>query len=289
MKRSFKFLATIIALTFFASSCQEDVENPVQLSDVDILAAENEAAVESAFEDVDDIAFESLLYFESGGRIAEDENSPIRCAVKTHDKENKTIVVDFGEGCIGNNGRERKGKIIITYTDRRFVPGAVHTMTFEDFYVDGKLIEGTRTRTNISADTNDYLRFNIVLVNGRITWEDGTTVTREANWETSRIRTPNPINDQRIRTGSASGVNKEGIDYKVTVDINEAIVWKRACMASDRIKIPVEGIKVKEIGSGEDIKTITINYGDGTCDNLVTITKDGDSKIVELKKHQRNG
>ena len=40
MKRSFKFLATIIALTFFASSCQEDVESPGQLSEVDILAVD---------------------------------------------------------------------------------------------------------------------------------------------------------------------------------------------------------------------------------------------------------
>lgn len=284
MKRSFKFLAAIIALTFFSSSCQEDVESPAQLSDVDILTVENEAVAESAFEDVDDIGFESLLYFESGGRIAEDENSPIRCAVKTHDKENKTIVVDFGEGCIGKNGRARKGKIIITYTERKFVSGAVHTMTFEDFYVDGKLIEGTRTRTNISVGTDDYLRFNIVLVNGRITWEDGSTVTREANWETTRIRTPNPINDQRIRTGSASGVTKEGLVY--TVEITNAIIWKRACMATDRIKIPVEGIKVKAIEGGTTVK---IDYGDGTCDNLVTITKDGVTETVELKGQRRDG
>lgn len=284
MKRSFKLFTAIFALTFFASSCQEDVESPGQLNDVDVLTAENEAAVESAFEDVDDIGFESLLYFESGGRIAEDENSPIRCAVKTHDKENKTIIVDFGEGCIGKNGRERKGKIIISYTDRKFVPGAVHTITFEDFYVDGNLIEGTRTRTNISTSVDDYLRFSIVLENGKFTWEDGTFATREGNWETSRIRTPNPINDERIRTGSASGINREGLGY--TMNITKAIVWKRACMATDKIMVPVEGIKVKAF---EDGNSVTIDYGDGTCDNLVTITRDGITETIELKKHRRNG
>lgn len=284
MKRSFKLLVAIITLSFFASSCQKDIETPGQLSEIDVLTAENEAVAESAFEDVDDIGFESLLYFESGGRIAENEDSPIRCAVKTHDKENKTIVVDFGEGCIGKNGRERKGKIIITYTERRFVPGAVHTITFEDFYVDGKLIEGIRTRTNISASSDDYLRFSIVLENGKVTWEDGTFATRKGNWETSRIRTPNPINDERIRTGNASGVDREGLAY--TVEITKAIVWKRACMASDKIKIPVEGIKVKAF---EDGNSVTIDYGDGTCDNLVTITKDGVTETVELNGQRRNG
>lgn len=284
MKRSFKLFTAIFAFTFIASSCQEDVENPGQLTDADVLTAENEASVESAFEDVDDIGFESLLYFESGGRIAESEDSPIRCAVKSHDVENKTITVDFGEGCVGKNGRERKGKIIITYTERRFVPGAIHTMTFENFYIDGKLIEGTRTRTNISTSEEDYLRFSIVLENGRFTWEDGTFATRDGSWETSRIRTPNPINDERIRTGSASGLNREGFTY--TMNITKAMVWKRACMATEKIMIPVEGIKVRAL---EDGSSVTIDYGDGTCDNLVTITRDGVSETVELKGQRRNG
>ncbi len=284
MKRSFKLFTAIFALTFFAISCQEDVESPGQLTDVDLLTVENEAVVESAFEDVDDIAFESLLLFESGGRIAESEDSPIHCAIKTHDIENKTIVIDFGDGCVGINGRERKGKIIITYTDRRFVSGAVHIMTFENFYIDGKLIEGTRSRTNISAGIDDYLRFSIVLENGKVTWEDGTFATREANWETSRIRTPNPINDERIRTGSAIGIDRERMGY--TVNITKAIVWKRACMATDRIMIPVEGVKVKTF---EDGNSVIIDYGDGTCDNLVTISKDGVTGTVELEGLRRNG
>lgn len=284
MKRSIKFLSALALVLFIVTACQEESENPNQLSDVDIAQAENEAIAESTFEDIDDIAYESLLLFESGGRIADGEDSPIYCATKTHDKENKTIVIDYGDGCVGRHGRERSGKIVITYTDRKFVPGAVHTMTFEDFYVDGKKVEGTRTRTNISASEEDYLRFRIELTEGKITWEDGTFATREATWETTRIRTPNPINDERIRTGNASGVNREGIGYTVT--ITKAIVWKRACLPVKRIMIPVEGTKVKTFDDGS---TITMDYGDGTCDNLVTITKDGVSETKELTGHRRNG
>lgn len=284
MNRSIKILTTIVVVLFFTTACQEDGENPNQLSEGDVLVAENEAVVESVFEDVDDIGFESLLYFESGGRIAESEDSPIHCAVKTHDKENKTITIDFGDGCIGKHGRERSGKIIISYTDRRFVPGAVHTITFNNFYIDGNKIEGTRIRTNISESTDDNLKFRIELINGKITFEDGTSATREAIWETTRIRTPNPINDERIRTGSANGINVDGIGYTVT--ITKPIVWKRGCLPTVRVMIPVEGVKVKEF---EDGNTITIDYGDGTCDNLVTITKDGVSETVELRGLRRDG
>ncbi len=284
MRRSLKFLSAFIAVLFFTVACQEETENPNQLAEVDVQAAQNEATVESVFEDIDDIGFESLLYAESGGRTEAIDDSPIFCAVRTHDKENKTIVIDYGDGCIGKHGRERSGKIIISYTDRRFVPGAVHTITFNNFYIDGKKIEGTRTRTNISESDNDYLRFRITLENGKVSWEDGTYATREATWETTRIRTPNPINDERIRTGSASGVNRDGIGY--TVNITKAIVWKRGCLPQVRVMIPVEGTKVKEF---EDGRIISIDYGDGTCDNLMTVTRDGESQTVELRGLRRDG
>ena len=284
MKQVLRFLLAFAVVIFIATACQEETENPNQLTGDDVMIVENEAIAESAFEDVDDIGYESLLYFESGGRIAESEDSPIFCAVKTHDYVNHIITIDFGDGCIGMFGRERSGKIFIKYTDRIFVTGAVHTITFEDFYVDGKKIEGIRTRTNISTSNDDFLRFSIVLENGKVTWEDGTFATREANWETTRIRTPNPINDERIRTGSASGINRDGIGY--TLEITKAIVWKRECMPIKRVMIPVEGIKVKKF---EDGTIVTIDYGDGTCDNLVTITKDGITETIELQSLRRDG
>ena len=282
MKHFSKILSLAVIVTFFMASCQEENENPNQLTPEEIAIAENEASIESAFEDADDISYESLFYADAGGRIAVSDDSPLSCAERTHDKENKTITVDFGEGCEGPHGRVRSGKIIITYTDRIYVPGAVVTMEFVNYFCDGKQIEGKRTRTNISESETDYLRFRIQLENGMITWDDGTSASREALWEVTRIRTPNPINDERIRTGSASGINKEELAYTVT--ITEPIVWKRGCLPMKRVMIPVQGIKVREV---EGQSSCTINYGDGTCDNLVTITKDGNSKEVEIKRNNK--
>jgi len=284
MKHLNKVLTLATTVAIFISSCQEHNENPLQISDDAIASIESESAVESTFEDLDDISYESLFYADAGGRIAVSDDSPLLCAERTHDKENKTITIDFGEGCEGPHGRVRSGKILISYTDRLFVPGAVVTMEFENYFCDGRQIEGKRTRTNISESENDYLRFRIQMENGKITWEDGTSATREANWEVSRIRTPNPINDERIRTGSASGTTRKELAY--TVNITKPIIWKRGCLPRKRVMIPVEGIKVREVeGEGP----CTIDYGDGTCDNLMTISKDGMSKEVEFKRQRRNG
>jgi len=278
MKRTINFLSMIVAAALFTTACQEQSENPNQLSQDVVANVENEANAESAFEDVDDISYESMFYYDDGARIEVSEESPIFCAVRTHDKEAKSITLDFGDGCEDMFGRVRSGKIVISYTDRIYVPGSVVTTTFENFYCDGKKVEGTRIRTNISESINDFLRFRIELIDGRVTWEDNTFATREANWEVTRIRTANPINDERVRTGSASGMRRNGNVYTVT--ITKAIVWKRGCLPLKRIMIPIEGTKVIELENGN---TITVDYGDGTCDNLVTIKKDGVTVTKEYK------
>ena len=58
------------------------------------------------------------------------------------------IVMDFGSGCTGRDGRTRSGKIITTYTNRLFVPGAKATTTFDNYKVDSVKIQGTLVITN---------------------------------------------------------------------------------------------------------------------------------------------
>jgi hypothetical protein len=40
----------------------------------------------------------------------------MQCPVITHDVLNTKIIIDFGDGCVGPYGRERRGKIIVTYS-----------------------------------------------------------------------------------------------------------------------------------------------------------------------------
>ena len=64
-------------------------------------------------------------------------------------------------------------------------------------------------------------------------------------------------------------VNEE---YKFKRKIIEELLIDRSCM------FPKEGIM--EISRGEE--TMTIDYGDGECDNLAVVTKDGESEEIEL-------
>jgi hypothetical protein len=206
-----------------------------------------------------------------------DIDDRFKCATVTHikdpnstpDKPMGTITIDFGSGCQDNHGKTRKGMIIITYSGRRFTPGSIITTTFKDYYRNDVQVEGTHSISNIASTLLDYPKFQIVITGGKLTFPDGRTATREQNMTREWQRGANPLTDKWVVTGSASGSNKNGRSY--TMEITTPLVYSSACRFSDQVFIPVEGVKHLVVES----KDITIDYGDGTCDNKVTVTVNG--------------
>lgn len=262
-------LAMALMTVFVLTSCQSDLQEPTAET-IETSALEAESIAETSFEEIDDIAANIMGVAESGigGRIEGDKHDfRCGCAEITHDTENMIITIDFGDGCEGPGGVVRKGKIIITYTDRRFIPGASWTTTFEEYFVNDKQIEGIRTVTNISESLESFPTFNIVLEDGKVTWPDGTFATREVNRTRMWIRNDNPLMDEHhILTGSvASGTNKEGVNY--TTEVLTDLVYKTICKL-DRVRIPVQGTKQVIYGD----RDCTVDFGDGECDNIVEVT-----------------
>lgn len=281
----------ILSLTivlFIASSCGEDV-NLGPNDDLNFTTevdTESEVAMESVMEDLDNLTEAGMLAANAGGRFFKDEL--LECATVTHDEELKTVIIDFGDGCEGPRGRLRSGRIVISYTDRRLVPGAIKTVTLEDFVVDSVGIEGTRIFTNLMESEDDFPKFRIQLIGGRLTFPDVTVATRESDHIRTWFRGDNPLLDESELTGSCNGIDRDGNTYEVT--ILEPIIFKRDCGRLLKF-LPVSGIKQIIINGGEH--EIIYDYGDGECDNIVTITKDGVAEDVEINlrrlKHRKKG
>ncbi len=278
-----KGLSMILAVVFLSgmTACNQDDDLLSVVTDNETV--ELEVIADADFDELDDLVSEGMAFAEasSGARTNQHRDHRFECAEITHDSENKTITIDFGDGCEGLNGRVRSGKIIITYTDFRFVPGSVFTYVLEDFAIDGRQIEGTRVIENVSVTIDDNPVFHITLTDGKITFLDGTVATREVDRLRMWVRASNPINDEfHILEGStANGVNREGLNYEVTV--LETLIYKRNCREGRRF-IPVAG--VKEIKKGDDV--IIIDFGDGECDNLVTINFNGRIETIEISTHR---
>jgi hypothetical protein len=194
------------------------------------------------------------------------------------------IVIDFGNGCTDNAiGNERKGKIRVQFNGRRFCANTTVVTTFENYSVNGIKLSGTRTLNVLTPCANTgTAKFRIRLENGKAIWPDGTEATRahcfEREWKRNVI--DNLLDDELVVTQcadedvAASGVNRRGRAYKMV--IVQPLIYKRGC------PIAVSGIKqFTDVASG---KVITVDYGDGTCDRIITITVDGNSRNVNVNK-----
>ena len=273
------FAAAVIGAAFAVSCTTTDLDpEPLSIDDSNV-AADLLAAAD--FEEVDDITSNMMGVAESteGGRVdANGHDDRCKCAEITHDKEAQMIIIDFGDGCEDDNGVVRSGKIIINYDGRRFIPGSEWVTTFEDYYVNDRLIEGTRTVTNISESLESNPTFHIVLEGGKVTWPDGTFATREADKVRVWVRAENPLLDEVhiLAESITAGMNKEEVKYSCLV--KEDLVFKRACRGFKKGRIPVAGVKEVTIGD----RVYTVDFGDGECDTIVTITSGDQSETIDL-------
>lgn len=186
----------------------------------------------------------------------------------------KTVVINFGNGCLGRDGKLRKGKIITVYTGPMRVPGSKATTTFDGFKVDSVAVEGTHQVENNSTSSN--LSFTTRVINGKLTWDSG----RWVKWTTTRTviqiegnGTPlYPIDDIFTITGAGRGENNRGASW--AHEIIEPLVKKFTCRW---ISKGVMRIRRNDTNA-------LINYGNGNCDNKATVTINGRTVEITLPR-----
>jgi hypothetical protein len=185
----------------------------------------------------------------------------------------KLITIQFIDWQVGQ-GRIKNGTIYIYTTGPLRLPNTVRIITLEDFTIDGNLVEGTKTISNI-----DGINFSITLEAGKITFSDGTFITREMERNREWIvglETPFFIwDDEYLITGFSSGINREGVEYNHTITV--PLHKKMSC------RWFVAG--TIEMQNGENL--VILDYGDGECDNIATITVNGETTEITLPMKPR--
>ncbi len=283
---------TVLALSLFTlitiSSCEEDenlpATTPTEVETVEeaSITANSEAAADEVFEDIDALADDNVFQVISNGRTLEEIES-CRSVERVTDETTgvTTVTIDFGESCKDLRGRVRSGKVIIAYSLKRFEIGATRSIMFENFYVDSIKVEGTRTHTNKTESENATVSvWEVALEGGKLTFPDESFITRDANKTRSFDREAKTI----TKTGNASGITREGLNY--SMEITTPIVFSKDCRLNGRF-VPTIGTKVNTQGEGEDQSIVTINYGDGSCDNLMTIDDNGVIEEIEIEPKKR--
>jgi len=278
----------------FLSSCKDN--NKIDFTSNDASNIEGETTSDAFTSDATDISTDAVDGYNdtqlSGGRVDEvasfATNDRLKCAKITLTKTGTdpgsvagVITIEFpADGtCADSRGNVRKGIITITYTGRKFVAGSKIVTTFTNYSVNGVKVEGTHTLTNITATTNDYPRFTASISGGKLTFLDGKTVTREQEFTREWQRAKDPTQDKWVlfKGSKAAGTTRNSTTYTMEVTID--IVHSRACQISNKVFIAVSGEK----RFTTENKLIVVNYGDGSCDNIVTVTINGKTRDVTIK------
>jgi hypothetical protein len=204
------------------------------------------------------------------------------CATVTRDTVStpRVTTIDFGTtNCLCQDGRNRRGKIIVTHTGRYRDAGTVITTTFDNYYVQDNKIEGTRTVTNMGNNAVGQPYFTIV-ENGSVIRANGAgTVT----WSSNRTRTwtagfATPIRQDDVYeiTGSSSGTSANGNVCSATILsplVRKMSLECRRHFVAGELKLTIEGRPDR-----------TINFGNGDCDDIATVTVNGETHTITLRR-----
>jgi hypothetical protein len=270
MKRiSILLTAALMMAAFSFTSCEKEEEtSPL----AETLTIDDEVAsyFDEVLSEVDDVTISGTTAKSEEVYLV--ENSGTRTVETTFSGDTVIHTITFTDFVNGNSQFERvkNGTIVVKVLGRPFEETFWRQITFNDFTVNGNLVEGVKVIEKIG----EY-QFTISLTDGKITFTDETTYTR--NFERTRtwvagFETPFYVWDDEFEIeGTASGINRNEKVYTHT--ITNPLRIKRSCrwIVQGTIEMMV------------DEQLAVLDYGDGTCDRFATLTVDGETWTIRLR------
>ena len=187
----------------------------------------------------------------------------------------KVITIDYGtEGITGKRGNVFKGKIIVRVTNRMDIAGSSRSYSFDNFSVNNNQVKGSKTVTyngetpkkNWTVAVSDTL---LITITGKMIISNSTRIRTRI----SDNSTPNLYYDDKYSIeGSATGVNAKGVAY--TMSITKPLVLDGVW------PVFVEGTMLLET----EKRSVLTDYGDGIRDMNATVTVNGVTKTISLRK-----
>jgi len=286
-------VVSIFLTTTFLFSCQK--ESSLNSSDTTVTEeqaatySDESAQADASFDDVTDVSMtaadeDNTASIGRTDRFYHPDFAELRaaiglCATITVEPNDstypKTITIDFGDSCVGADGKLRSGKIVLHLTGPIRHPGSVLTITFVNFYLNHVHLEGTKIISNLSE--NNTIKFTVQVVGGKVTFRSG----RGYSYESFKYKKQIAGMDTRIVrddvfeiTGWAKIKYNNGVVVKF--ETTDPLIKKVACpwISDGTLKIQIND------------RVLKLDYGfpnNGDCDNKALLTwNNGNSQRVIL-------
>lgn len=278
------------------TSCRPDRDK-----DTDTSGAEDNSLADKSFEDMGQISNEAANGSMSSFKDGNYDGLLAQCATVSHDTATNQIVVDFGtSNCLCKDGRYRRGKIFISYTNSSKPEpytywDSLTTITItttksgdpgsDSYYVghsstDMNQVIGTKVVTNKGHNNAGHMNWDVT-INGTVNKANGQGTVQ---WQSTRNRewlagesTPFVWSDDVYGvTGSGSGTSASGVPF--TVQITSQLIRKIACpkhFTAGTFDFTPGTKPVRHVDFSPP--------SNGACDNVATVTINSKTYTVYMK------
>lgn len=278
-------LAVMFSLVLFSCQKEGSLSSDSTITEEESVTLSDESTQsEASFNDVEDVSMtaaeeegEASVYGRGGAGVTTEGYLPLfeelrlrigQCATVTVAPNDntypKTVTVDFGDGCLCADGKYRKGAIIIHLTGPIRRSGSVMVITLRNFYLNRAHIEGSKTVSNLSENSN--IKFTVQVVGGKFTLPSGRGYSYESLKYVKQIEggATRMIRDDVFHIEGRSQTEFNG-GRTVTLNTETPLIKKVAC---PWISDGVLKIKIND-------RVLFLNYGapsNGDCDNKAMLT-----------------
>lgn len=270
MTKYFIFLSFAL-LAIFAFSCKEPVVNdPPPTTEETVKTLSEYSLVNKLFADAFSETDDAAKYSDEqidGNKNGTKEGYPV-ITITPLDATTwpKNVTIDYGtSNFLCQDGRYRRGVINFETTGFYRNPGTVVTITFNNYYQNNHKVEGTQIVTNSGRNSADNLVYTVVITNGKVTTPQNDIIYYEENtsreWVDGESTITDVCDDNYYITGTQNGMSSDSIEYTLTVQNRLDIMVCCHYIRGGILDVDMEGLA-----------TISVNYGDGTCDENAIVT-----------------
>lgn len=236
--------------------------------------ADDMASLDQTFDEVDNFAAEA----ESTGNIGMKGGFPLSgCASVTVDtvSTQHKIIINFGStNCLCKDGRNRRGKIIVKYNGKYRDSGYVHTINFDGYYVNDNHVLGSKEVKNMGKNSQGDLYFDNSVDGHIVLTATGDTISQQAKKTRTWVSGENTLQ----LSDDAYRITGTGMHTKATGKMYITVITSPLLVALNCNWIKEGTVSITPAGG----QAITLDYGNGTCDDKALLTVNGKTKQVQL-------
>ncbi|MDY8136199.1 hypothetical protein [Aquimarina sp. 2201CG5-10] len=258
------FLATILVSFLFVTSCSDDdSNNNPQSQEITQAEVKRGLEVDRISNFIDGLSIDNLSMNRSSSKTNSRFSQP-GCPDFSVTENGYTLTFD---NCDAGDGEIINGTINVSIVIDNNT--TTSTITFDNLTFGGNTLNGSKT-TSYTLNTTDGGSFSYSVTSDlSITFEDGTTAS-ESGTKTYEITDLNSVDASYTITGNWT-VTIGDDSYSLSTDPSLQGTFSCDYITTGTLIMTENGVSA------------SINFGDGTCDNLATVTyPDGTSEEIEL-------